>query len=501
MYERALEETESVPLVLIMTHYRQARWRLLKPFSRQPRMALGVRTLLIRHITRSLLTLERQYHVREALGELSPEQDRDRASCVAYRSSLPPQRFILTVIFFAVPAIVITSALSRLTGKLLNVRLRDSVEEISRGVIALVTGGSGAELPQDIGDAIDLGARGLLLLLSIIFAAGYLATRPFVSSFRLKRQILCLAHQDTIKVRDTASSWYVNKSVGCYEQERAVFRALDRKPVVERPADLVILAFPMVCLFLLAFLFGWVQWNNGEVYVLFTGQYGWRESLIQMLVDLSFVLWLTGLASLRLSWLWSVKRDRESPPKNPSPPLTAVADHAYVEARPLSEAAAWPLVTGFFLWCLFPPLSAFFFHRLALTGTRLHAEAAAPGKRHRRGHPVVMTLAFASIIATPIPLCLLLWQSASLLGPGADHRRYRTLAATACPALFVLPVAWFYFYCYSDQAIWEIELGFLLGVALMVLYTLLIAAVQRCQNCLVLRLGSPVPYGLREPVG
>ncbi|MFJ2575224.1 hypothetical protein [Kitasatospora aureofaciens] len=497
MYERALEETESLPLVLMLTHYRQSRWRLLKPFSRQPRMALGARTLLIRHIARSLLTLERQYHVREALGELSPEQERDRASCSAYRNSLPPQRFILMVISFAMPAIVITSVLSRLAGKWLKVRLRDAVEEITRGVIALMTGGSGAELPQDISDAIDLGARGLLVLISIIFATGYLATRPFVSSFRLKRQILCLAHQDTIKVRDAASSWYVNKSVGCYEQEQAVFRALDRKPVVERPADLVILSFPVVCLFSLAILYGWVNWNQ-EVYALFSEQYDWRESLTQVLVDLSFVLWLAGLASLRLSWLWSVKRDRESPPKNPPPPLTAVADHAYVEARPLSEAVTWPLVTGFFFWCLFPPLSAIFFHRLALTGTRLRAEAAAPGKRHRRGHPVVMTLAFASIIAAPIPLCLLLWQSASLLGPGADHRRYRALAAAACPTLFVLPVVWFYFY--FDPAIWKIELGFLLGVVLVVLYALLIAAVQRCQNSLVLRLGSLVPYGLREPV-
>ncbi|MEV4436638.1 hypothetical protein [Streptomyces sp. NPDC049585] len=54
MYERALEDAACLPLILAPVPCRPSRWRLLRPVSRVPRMTLGTRMLVVRHVARSL---------------------------------------------------------------------------------------------------------------------------------------------------------------------------------------------------------------------------------------------------------------------------------------------------------------------------------------------------------------------------------------------------------------------------------------------------------------
>ncbi|MEU6201160.1 hypothetical protein [Streptomyces sp. NPDC047061] len=522
MYEQAMEDSASLP-PLILVRCRPSRWRLLKPLAWLPRMTFGTRMFLIRHIERSLLTLERHYHVQEALGKLSPEHDRDRSACSAYRKSLPPSRFALTVIGFAASAAIVASIIIQITGRaakstgksilaekatggrnfldhlLLSFqddRLEDSFQEIDKESVSLMTGGGAGDLPKAVGDAIQMGAAGLLVLFFIIFVTGYAATRPFVSAFRLKRQTLSLADQDELSLQSTASSWFVNKSVGIYEQERKVFKALERKQVPEKPIDLVVLSFPAACLLTLAILLAWLVAKTAYGSLKEPGS--WQEWVPTALATCLYVLWLGVLGVFRVMWLSSVLKDRRNGENRNAPFVGKVrATGLYVEARPAIETAAWPVAAGLFIysWLLYPLLGAITFHRIVLAGNRLSG---------RGGHPVAVTLAFASVVATPIVVSRQLWRLATLDG---HNRRNKILATVACPALFVLPVTQIVSlrsladpYLEFSLASWLFLYIVASGLLSALLYALLIAAVQQCQNGLIRKMAAEVKYGECEGV-
>ncbi|MEV4742279.1 hypothetical protein [Streptomyces sp. NPDC049555] len=144
---------------------------------------------------------------------------------------------VLTVISFFVPALILGSVLINLVNVVhlagseltrASPRVRASFQGISKESISLLTGGGGGDLPRQISDAFTLGIAGLGVLVLTYFITGFVTTRPFASAFRLKRQLLCLADQTELTYRDCAASWFVNKSVGAYAQERLVFASVGK---------------------------------------------------------------------------------------------------------------------------------------------------------------------------------------------------------------------------------------------------------------------------------
>lgn len=523
MYDRAIEDAASLsPFVLVYS--RPSQWRFLRPLARFPRMAFGTRMFLIRHVERSLLTLERQYHVREALGELTPDRDdRDRSACAAYRRALPPSRYTFALIGFAVSAVIVASIIIQLAGRaarslvagtvsthrgtkkqfenkllssLQDNRLEKTFGEISKDLVNLMTGGGGGDLPTAVDHAVHIGTAGLLALVFITFVTGYVATRPLVSSFRLKRQILGLADQDELGLNDTASSWYVNKSLGAYEQERRVFGALGRKPVPEKPVDLMILTFPAACLLALTILLAW--WVTKSSFQTATTEWqSWQEWLPDLCAAYLYVAWLVALGVLRMMWLLSALEGRRDGEKRKAPFIGKMRHNGlYVEARPVIEAAAWPMASGllFFPWLLYPVIGAIQFHRIMLTGNRL---------RGHRGRCSVATLAFLSVVATPFIVSRQLWRDATL----DNSRRNKILAAVAFPALFMLPVGQIASLNASTSTAdlsvssWLDLCSVASGLLCTLLYALVVAAVQKCQNSLIRKLADEVKSGQCEQAG
>jgi hypothetical protein len=508
MYSRALDDATDLPLLFVKVRCRPSYWRVLAPFSTLPRLTLGANTLIVRHIDRNIAKIIRYYSVREALGNLTEEGARDRASCMVFRNSLPPARLSLLILGMTVPATIIALLLSPLVQRVF-VRAFSkegfdrAFQEIAKEALNLVTGGGGGGLLTAVSEAMRLGVQGVLALLSIILITSYLVSRPLVSAFRIKRQILCLADQDALGIKETASSWYVNKSTGAYVQERKVAKALGlRRAPIERPLDLVILAFPALCALLLT---AWFAWETGKVLV--ETQLSSRAE-----VDVSWfftlystpllLLWLFSLGFFRFKWLQSAWRGRQGTGLAP-PQVYRTSNGDYVEARPVTEAAAWPLVSGpvFFTLLVYPLLGVIQFHRIALTGDRLRAEAARrEGRSRRRGHPVLTTVAFASIIATPIVVCAHLWRLCTLLGRHHVARKYKALAILAFLLLFpVIPIT---HVPLVEQILlendWAFAILFVDVSFATLLYPMVIAAIQRCQNHLVQAFGTPVPYGRCE---
>jgi hypothetical protein len=512
IYDRAMHQATSLPLI-VWVPCRPSQWRLLRPAYRLPRLTLGTRILLIRHIDRSLATLEHRYKAREALGSLSAEQTEDRDMCRKYRESLPLGRFVWTMIAFAVPALVLSSVLDDLAGHLaslpfygvsLEARGKKIQDIIGALASATASGGNIREVTQVITRGLNMSVADLVVLLVVVFLVGYVLVRPFVPAFRLKRQILNLADQCDHDVRDTASSWHVNKSVGTYQQERKVFAALGYRPPTEHPLDLVVLIFPIICLTVLAATMAAVSIGEAP-----------RNGIVYGLIVALWSLWLTGLGILRGVWLWSTWRGRQDPEQ--TPPLVGVAGGTggYVESRPVTEVVAWPsaaallatLLVGVLLRALpqypgaiplaallYPPLAAIPFYRFALTGDRLHVAAATRnGCPSRRGRPLLAALAFASIIATPIVVLVHLRRLTTLLGVHEPMcRRYRTIAALTSPLLLVLTIL-----VLMNKPLAMAIFG---AALIMMLYALFMGAIQRCQNRLVAEgdLATPVRYGLCE---
>lgn len=498
MYSRALDDAAALPR-FAMVPSRPSCWRVLRPLSALPRLTIGTHTLLVRHIDRNLATLIRCQSVKEALGGLTEEQRKDLASCMMFRNSLPPARIALVILAMMIPATVIALFLSPAV-ELASVphiraeRFNKAFQGLAKESLNLLTAGGGGGLITAISDAIKLGLQGVVAVVCLTLVTSYLVSRPLVSAFRLKRQILCLADQDVLEVQDTASSWFVNKSIGAYAQERWVSKALQlRRPPIERPLDLANLAFPALCLMLVA---GWVAWVIGSL--LIEALLG-RDAglwLFGLYLSLYMLIWLVGLSLLRFKWLRAAWSGRQST-KRLEPPLVHVTSNGdYVESRPVIEAAAWPLASGlaFLTLLVYPVLGVMQFNRLARTGDRLRAEIARrQGRSVRGGHPLLATVAFASVIATPIVVSVHLWRLCALLGRCPTTRKYRTLAILACLQMSaVIPIFRILSEDTSDLQFVAFFVYFSLAT---LLYPLLLAAIQRCQNRLAREFATPVPYG------
>lgn len=501
-YDRAMLQATSLPLIEWLP-CRPSRWRLLRPFSRLPRLTLGTRTLIIWHIDRSLSALGRRYTAREALGTPSAKPTEDRDTCMRYRESLPLGRYKWMMIGFAVPALFLTALLIEEASHWTSDG-RKLKELLAMMLVFFATGSRSADMEKVVTKAFELGITGLLTSLAIVLIGGYVLTRPFVPAFRLKRQILNLSDRDDRDVRESASSWHVTKSVGAYQQERKVFADLGYRPPREFPLDLVVLIFPVVCLTVAAVALA-------------------SSASAPMTIRPWWALWLAGLAVLRTVWLWSVWRGRQD--QDRTPPVVGIAKGTgrYVESRPFTEAAALPLLLLATPW-LYPLLGAIPFHRFTLTADRLRAAAATHnGRPPRGGRPLLAAAAFtiatliyipvrfvwepprhlevaAGALAVAVPIVILvlhLWRLAGLLNVGESaRRRYRRCAAVACPLLLVLLVL----LVLKKMNIWELAPQKVapaalasLAAGIVALYVLLIGAIQRCQNRLVAEEGLTVP--------
>lgn len=528
MYGRALDDAAALPPLFTWVPCRPSRWRFLRPFSKLPRLTLGTHTLLVRHIDRNLAAVIRHYSVKEALDHRTDEEAKDHSSCMAFRNSLPSGKLAFTIIGITIPATMAALLLSSLSEHFFSKSIRrsglinDTFQKLAKESLDLITGGGGGDLLGEVAAAMRLGTGGVLTLLAITFITGYLATRPLVSGFRLKRQILGLADQDVLGVKDTASSWYVNKSVGAYTQEHRVAEALGlRRRPNEHPLDLATLAFPAMCVSLLAVLFAYVQGREFvEHFVTKNLKSGGLPLPITLYIPFSLFIWLASLGLLRFKWLDATWRGRQS--TQLAPPLAYVTSNGdYVESRPVIESAAWPLATlcpsPAYVPQLYPLVGAAQFYRLALTGDRLRAEVARRnGRARRKGHPVLATAVFATstlmyiakltafpvlpfiavltAISTPMVISVHLWRLCALLDQPRTARKYRVLTVLASlplvasgPMLIIGPA----------EESWRVVSYFVLSLGT-VLYPLLIATIQRCQNYLVQRLATPVPYGQCE---
>lgn len=508
-YDRAMLQATSLPLIEWLP-CRPSRWRLLRPFSRLPRLTLGTRTLIIRHIDRSLSALGHRYTAREALDTSSTKLAEDRDTCMRYRESLPLGRYEWMVIGFAVPALFLTAVLIEAASRWTSEGRK--IKELLAATLAYFAIGSrSAEAEKVVTKAFELGITGLLASLAIVLIGCYVLTRSFVPAFRLKRQILNLSDQDDHDVRESASSWHVTKSVGAYQQERKVFTDLGYRPPREFPLDLVVLIFPVACLTVAAVALA--------------------LSAATPVTIRWWALWLAGLAGLRAVWLWSAWRGRQG--QDRTPPVVDIAKGTghYVESRPITEAVALPFLLFTALW-LYPLLGAITFHRFALTADRLRAAAAIRnGRPPRGGRPLLAAAAFAIatliyiparfvwrglpellqvaawalVVTAPIVVLVLhLWRLAGLFDVDRPaRRRYRRCAAVACSLLLVLLVS----LVLQKMMRWEPVLQKVvlapfaaIAAGILALYALLMGAIQRCQNRLVTeeRLTVPVSNGICE---
>ncbi|MEU8200316.1 hypothetical protein [Streptosporangium sp. NPDC049046] len=506
-YDRAMLQATLLPLIEWLP-CRPSRWRLLRPFSRLPRLTLGTRTLIIRHIDQSLSALGHRYTAREALDTSSPRPTEDRDTCVRYRESLPIGRHRWMVVGFAVPALFLTAVLIEAASRWTSEGRK--IKELLAAMLAYFAVGSrSADAEKIITKAFELGITGLLASLAILLIGCYVLTRPFVPAFRLKRQILNLSDQDDHDIRESASSWHVTKSVGAYQQERKVFTDLGYRPPREFPLDLVVLIFPIACLTVAAIALAW-------------------SAAVPVTIRW-WALWLAGLAGLRAVWLWSVWRGRQDQDRTPPAAGVAKGTGRYVESRPITEAVALPFLIFTALW-LYPLLGAVTFYRFALTADRLRAAAAIRDERlPRGGRPLLAVGAFAIatliyipirfvwkrmpellqvtawalVVAAPIVVLVLhLWRLTELFDVDRPaRRRYRRCAAVACSLLLVLLVSWFLQRIMTpEQELQKLVLVGTISSGILALYALLMGAIQRCQNRLVTeeRLTIPVPNGICE---
>ena len=513
MYERAIEESASLPKFITWTYCRPSKWPFLGPFSRLPRMTLGVSALVIRHVESSVRTLERRYYVMESLEGLSPEQVSDRDTCTAYRASLPPSRLVLTVVSFAIPATLLASILIHVIQKwvyqqgLAGPRLTDSFTRLSSGLIELATGGGGGDIPGAIAETLELGARGALALVGVLFVTAYVIGRPFVSAFRLKRHILSLSHQEVLTHRNTASSWFVNKSVGAYAQERKVHESLgSRWRDGTGEFDVTFLMFPVLCMLLYAGFLGLIF---AQGILKDDREHGLGRSAF-LAVSVSFAIWAAWpavLAVLRITWLRRVKRSRKDMAS--SPPVAALTADGYVEARPETEAAAVPFVIlpitffvfpylGSLTFVMYPVLSFPAFYRLALTEKRLTGRPGSGGGAARaegRGISVLLILMYLAV--APVGLFLLLWRLGAFLEEVPKRRRYQIFSALCCPAMVLFFAISFRFRNASYHQ-WQATLSVACIAVTVALFSVFLAVLQRCQNELIEALRTPVPYGCHE---
>ncbi|WBB79849.1 hypothetical protein O7606_00070 [Micromonospora sp. WMMD882] len=494
-----------------------------------PRPTLLTRFYLSRHIERSLGALEREYHAREALGKLNDAERGDRELCAAYHRSLRTPRQLVAVLAYVVAALVVAQILvvkseyfedlvSRIVWTEENA-VRDSEEDRAREALRLVAktfSGSPATSVDVVDRTMGMTGTAVVVLFAAVIFVAYLSTRMLVPAFRLKRQLLCLADQTGWGVRDTAAGWFVNKSVGAYARERAVFQKAGARPPAEWPIDLIILAAPPVLLVSIAV--GYVRFAEGYAY------------------PLALSVWFFAAFALRVGWLYSCNRRRHTAPEPGAddgsdgfgriPPFVARgADGSRVEGRTVLGVAAWPVLVVIlapFLDNVAPWLSGLgtevisltfdlvlaalpwlvigIWHWLTVTTGRIEeAFRRDPSPRAPRRVWVSMLL-FASVVLSPVAVTRDLRRLGELLEDPSRRTRLRRLAGLSV----VVPVLVLSFWASLGVLLSDPDgpaSGLLYpvfavtGTLMVFAYGAILGAVQWAQNLLLPTCATLTPFG------
>ncbi|MCL3861127.1 hypothetical protein [Actinotalea sp. K2] len=231
-----------------------ARW------VRLPHPTLGLRWMVVRHVTRSVDALSRSYARRAALGELDAQGLHERQVLADFRAGLPPVPWKAIVLVSALAGLVITRALAAVLGS-----------EALRGVFVLF----GAAGPPDSAGGVEVLARVItivgsfasvnlsdaavvltdwegveladaLILLGFVVLATYLVLRSMSAVFRVKRMLFNLCDEPPVRLARTTSTWHVPRSTGVYAHERDVFRragcVAPREPMLDLGVSLLAVA-------------------------------------------------------------------------------------------------------------------------------------------------------------------------------------------------------------------------------------------------------------------
>lgn len=187
------------------------------------------------HIARRIAGLRRRLHDRAM--ETGKVDDEIGFLCDHLESSLRPvpARRLLALLIVTVPAVAL-GLISLLRGE---ESVRNSLVEQLDDASSLVSDLSQRLLTLDISDiptVLDQIAgrpiKTIVFVVLIVLLAVYLTLRPLVSSFRVKRALLCGEEEHDLR---TAGG-------GAYRLESLVLRPVPR----EAPLDLIVMALPML---------------------------------------------------------------------------------------------------------------------------------------------------------------------------------------------------------------------------------------------------------------
>ncbi|MDI5939450.1 MULTISPECIES: hypothetical protein [Micromonospora] len=523
-YDRARAAADELG-PLVWTRSRPCAWWSL----RLPRSTLLTRFYLSRHIDRSLGALVRGYNAREALGTLDDAMQRDRDLCAAYRRSLRIPSQLVAVLAYGMAALVIAQVLVSKSEEFEDTlawivavhaaefeQVDTDLARETLGLAAKTVSGSPATLVDVVDRSMDMSVlTGFVALAAAVFVV-YVTTRMLVPAFRLKRQLLCLADQAEFGVRDTATGWFVDKSVGAYARERAVFRAVGARPPAEWPVDLIILAGPPILLLCIAV--GYARFEAGFLY------------------PLTVSSWFLAAAALRARWLDTCRRGRNiaaplgggTGAVGANPPFVVrVAGGRHVEGRAVPEVAALPVLAAILVPfvlnvvvirpfyyvenavasalevvvpAFLPWLVAGSWHRLAKTTRQIEGtlRAGARGRGPLRAWASVVL--FVSVVLAPVVVTRDLWALGGLLHDRPRRNRARRLAALGV----VVPLLNLLFLKLVSTSLAAVgplhppRTGWLFALtgSLVVLgYGALLGAVQWAQNLLLPTCGELTAFG------
>ncbi|GIG21434.1 hypothetical protein Cch01nite_21580 [Cellulomonas chitinilytica] len=387
-----------------------ARWWRL------PRPTVGLRILVVRHVTRSVDTLSRAYARRAALDELDEQGVRTRQMVADYRAALPPIPWKTVVALSALAGLLVTRALVGagvdLAAHVLRVNApageqQEALTRVVDGLVTFSTTFSPAGLVDQLAGAGQVGLAGVLVLAVLLLVAAYVVLRPMSAVFRVKRMLFNLC--DDPDLRRTASTWHVPRAVGLYAHERSVFGAAGCVVPAEPSLDLALglLGAFLTCGFVLRL---YVFDPETDRLLLF------RDGAAPG--DYGVVLLVLLLAGARVVWLLRAMRSRRAgttPSDGVSdvePSIVVLAATArLVERRSPLEVFGLLAATSvaFVGWLVVP----FTFSRL---WAQIHDADREVGPRAlgARWHPyrsfAVAGVAVASAVASPVVACVLAWR-------------------------------------------------------------------------------------------
>lgn len=375
-------------------------WRL-------PRPTLGLRILVVRHVTRSVDALSRTYARQAALGELDEQGLRTRQMIADYRAALQPIPWKSVLVLSAIAGLLVTRVLvgasADVVAYILNVNALEGEQQqaLTRMVDRLLsfsTTLSPAGLVDQVTAARDVGLSGLLVLAMLMLLAAYVVLRPMSTVFRVKRMLFNLC--DAPDLRRTTSTWHVPRATGIYARERVVFRDAGCAEPTETALDLALsmLGVLLVCAFFLRL------WAFDP----YTGRLLLSGGALPS--DYGFIALTVLLAAARAAWLVRAMRSRRAGSPHGALPTVRVlpATARLVDQRSPLETFGWLVATSFVMvgWLVIPVV----FYRLwsQITDAEAEGETRALAARH---HPyrsfTFAGVAVAAGIATPVVVAVL----------------------------------------------------------------------------------------------